>query len=192
MRPLALLLPLLAAQPAAADPRCATLGQPAYAATRATTTGAASPVVMQATLAGPRLRLEAPGPGEGRIITLITPELRVLFATTANPATALRLPQPAPAAIPPEDSRQREEASPAGITFITEWRGASGQWHEVERTLCRRDGVLLEARQWRPGEGDGMLVQTRQTNIRLIRPDPALFRLPAGFRLVDPPPSPRP
>lgn len=192
MRSLALVLPLLAAHPAAADPRCARFGQSAYSATRSTVTGNAAPVITRVHLAGPRLRIEAPGPGESRLVTLITPELHAMFATAADPAMALRLPRHAPSAIPPEDRRQREERAATGITLITELRGASGHWHEVERNLCRRDGVLLEARQWRPGEGGGTLIQTRQSDIRLAPADPTLFRLPAGFGLIDPPPSPRP
>ena len=187
-RCLALLLPLLQPHPAAADPRCASLGQPAYSATRSISTGNAAPVVTRVTLAGPQLRIEAPGPGGARLITLLTPELHVIFVESSAPAVAMRLPRPAPRAIAAEDRRLREEPTPAGIALITELRGASGEWHEVERNLCRRDGVLLEARLWKPGEGGGIHIHTRQTEIRLTRADPALFRLPAGARLIEPPP----
>jgi hypothetical protein len=180
----ALLLPL----PAAADPRCAHFGQPAYSATRSISTGQGAPVVTRITLAGPQLRIEAPGPGGTRLVTLVTPDIHAIFVQGAEPAMAMRLPRPAPPAIAAEDRRLREERTPAGIALITELRGASGHWHEVERNLCRRDGVLLEARLWKPGEGGGTHIHTRQTEIRLTRADPALFRLPAGARLIEPPP----
>jgi hypothetical protein len=60
----------------------------------------------------------------------------------------------------------------------------------VERSLCRRDGVLLEARQWKPGEAGGTIVTTRQTGVRMISADPALFQVPAGFRLIEAPAAP--
>ena len=187
--PLAL-LPLLAASPAAADPRCAAFGQPAYTAQRAIAEGAAPPVVAQVTFQGPRLRIEAAGPAGDRLVTLVTPELHAMFLARANPPLAMRMPSPSPPDIPGEGRRLREERSPGRVTLITELRGASGRWHEIERSICRRDGVLLEARQWHPREGGGVVITTRQTEIRLTRTDPALFRLPAGFRLVDAPPPP--
>ncbi|MBX9753050.1 MAG: hypothetical protein K5Q68_25910 [Roseococcus sp.] len=184
-------LALLAAGPAWADPRCAHLGQAAYSATRLTSTDGAPATASRVMLHGPRQRLEAPGPGEGRLVTLITPELQAIFLTTAQPAVALRMPTPPPL---PEatERRQREERGRAGITLITELRGASGQWHMVERSLCRRDGVLLEAWQWQPGPRGARIIETRQSDIRTLRPDATLFRLPDGFRLMDPPPSVRP
>lgn len=188
LRWLALFALLLTPLAAAADPRCARFGQPSYSATRSTGTGTAAPVLTRVFLAGPQLRIVAPGPGEARLITLITPELHAMFLTAADPPVAMRLPRPALPAIAPEDRRQREERTPGGIALITELRGASGHWHEVERSLCRRDGVLLEAWNWKPGEGGGTHTHTRQTEIRLAPVDAALFRLPAGFRLIEPPP----
>lgn len=185
-----LILPLLLfAVPAWADPRCAALGQPAYTAQRAIAEGSAPPVIAQVTMHGPRLRIEAAGPAGDRVITLVSPELHAVFLARANPPLALRLPPPTPPALPREDRRIREERSPGRVTFVTELRGASGAWHEVERTLCRRDGVLLEARQWHPHEAGGVIITTRQTAIRLAPVDPVLFQLPAGFRLMEPPPA---
>lgn len=182
----------LVGQPAWADPRCARLGEPAYAATRLTSKDGAPATATRVTLAGPRQRIESPAPGEGRLVTLITPELQAIFLTNAQPAVALRMVQPPPPTPEPGTLRQREERSRAGITFVTELRGASGQWHPVERSLCRRDGVLLESWQWKPEPQGARIIETRQSNIRLARPDPALFRLPAGFSLTDPPPNMRP
>lgn len=182
----------LAAQPASADPRCARLGQPAYSATRLTSTDGAPATATRVTLDGPRQRIESATPGEGRFVTLITPDLQAIFLTTAQPAVALRMALPPPPTPQAGEHRQREERGRSGITFITELRGASGQWHTVERNLCRRDGVLLEAWQWHPVPHGARVVETRQSDIRLARPDPALFRLPAGFGLVDAPPRPRP
>lgn len=185
---------LLALGPGAAlaDPRCASLGQPAYSAIRLISTNGTPAIASRVTLDGARQRIEAGGAGEGPVVTLITPELQAVFLATAEPRIALRLALPAPPPSAAGERRQREERGRAGTTFITELRGASGQWHVVERNLCRRDGVLLEAWQWWPEPGGGRVVETRQSEIRLIRPDPALFRLPAGFGLVDPPPRPRP
>ncbi len=182
----------LGTEPAWADPRCARLGQPAYSATRLISTDGAPATATRVILDGARQRIEASAPGEGRLVTLITPELHAIFLTTAEPPVALRLAPPAPPRPEPGTHRLREERSRAGTTFIVELRGASGQWHAVERNLCRRDGVLLEAWQWWPEAQGARVVETRQSNIRLTRPDPALFRLPHGFRLVEPPPSPRP
>ena len=189
MRWPALLLPLLIALPVRADPRCARLGQPSYSALRTISEGQGPPVIARVTMAGPRLRIEAPGPGEARLVTLVTPELHAMFLTSAQPQFAMRIPSRAPPPLPEAERRLREERSPGHVTFVTEWRGASGQWHEVERSLCRPDGALLEARQWLPREGGAITLVTRQTEIRTIRPDPALFMLPAGFRLIEAPPA---
>ncbi|UPY36155.1 hypothetical protein [Sediminicoccus sp. KRV36] len=179
--------------PARADPRCARLGQPAYSAMRLTSAGGAPATAARVTLDGPRQRIEARGPGEGRLVTLITPEFHAVFLTSAQPAVALRLaPPPATAAPAPQDRREREERSRGQVTFIIELRGVSGQWHAVERNTCRRDGVLLEAWQWQPSPAGGLVLETRQSDIRLARPDPALFQLPAGFRLAEAPPAARP
>lgn len=190
MRWAARLILVLLALPAWADSRCARLGQPAYSALRAIAEGDAPPVLAQVTVAGPRLRMEARGPGEARFVTLMTPELHAIFRIQATPPVAMRLPSPVPPNIPDADRRVREERGAGLVTLITELRGASGQWHEVERSLCRRDGVLLEARQWLPrAGGGGVTLVTRQTQIRTIRPNPALFMLPAGFRLIEAPPA---
>lgn len=186
MRWAALLLPLLAPLPARADPRCAHLGQPAYTALRTVSENDTPPLLARVTVAGPRLRIEVPVPGGARLVTLVSPELHAVFLTTASPPTAMRLPHPSPPRIPSEDRRLREEHGPDRVTLITELRGASGQWHEVERTLCRRDGILMESRQWRPDRQ----VVTRHSEIRTLTPDPSLFRLPAGFRLLEAPPAP--
>lgn len=188
MRPFALLLAILLPGTALADPRCARFGQPGYTATRTTTLGQAAPAVAQVVVAGPMLRVESAGPANGRLVTLITPELQAMFATTASPAVAIRLPRPA--APPPTEQRERTEPLPGRTWLVTEWRGASGQWHEVARSLCRRDGVLLEARQLQPGPQGLAMLETRHSAIRTMTPDPALFRLPAGFRLIEAPPAP--
>jgi len=173
-----------------ADPLCARFGQPEYTATRVTQTAAAPPLASLVFLSGPRLRIEAPGPREGRMVTLLTPDLQALFLTTADPPVAIRMPVARPAPLPAEERREREERAPGRFTLITEMRGASGQWHEIGRVVCRRDGVLLEARQIIPREGGPAMMETRQSEIRMGTQHPALFRLPAGFRLIDPPPRP--
>lgn len=189
-----LLLALIATSstggPAWADPLCARFGQAAYTATRIIQTAAAPPGVSQVSLSGRFLRIEAPGPREGRMVTLLTPDFQALFFTTADPPVAIRIPAARPALLPAEERREREERAPGRITLITEMRGASGQWHETGRVVCRRDGVLLEARQIIAREGGMVAMEMRQTEIRLGAPDPSLFRLPAGFRLIEPPPRP--
>jgi len=175
----------------AADPLCARFGQPAYTATRVTQTASAPPMVSQVFVSGPRLRIEVPAPREGRMVTLFTPDLQALFLNTANPPKAMRLDVAQPVALPAEERREREERASGRITLITEMRGASGQWHEIGRVVCRRDGVLLEARQILAREAGPALIETRQSEIRLGAQDPALFRLPAGFRLIEPPPRPQ-
>ena len=180
---------LLSVGPALADPRCGRFGQPAYSATRVTAM-ADSAASSQAFIAGAQIRLEAAGPDRGRMVTLLTPQLSALFLTTADPPVAMRIPAARPPEIPPEAWRQREEPGSGRITLITEIRGEAGQWHEVERVLCRRDGVLLEARQMVLREGRAVISQTRQSDIRLGAQDAALFRLPEGFRLVEPPRPP--
>lgn len=169
-----------------ADPRCARFGQPGYTATRVTSWGQAPPVTAQIFQAGPKLRLETPAPGDARLVTLMTPGLNAVFATNASPPVALRMPPP-PA---PTARRERQEAQRNGILLIQEVQGESGQWHEVARALCRRDGVLLEARQLQPGPQGPIILETRQSGIRIATPDPALFRLPAGFRLIEAPAPP--
>lgn len=186
MRALTCLALLLCPGLAWADPRCARFGQPSYTATRVTSWGAVPPVTAQVFQAGPKLRLETPAPGEARLVTLFTPGLNAVFATNAAPPVALRMPPP-PA---PPQGRERQEAQRAGILIIQEVRGESGQWHEVARHLCRRDGVLLEARQLQPGPDGPMILETRQSGIRMIAADPALFALPAGFRLIEAPAQP--
>lgn len=186
MRSLAGLVLLLWPGLAWADPRCARWGQPSYTATRVTSWGAAPPVTAQMFQAGPRLRLETPAPGEARLVTLMTPGLNAVFATNAVPPVALRMPPP-PASPP---GRERQEAQRAGILLIQEMQGEGGQWHEVARHLCRRDGVLLEARQLQPGPEGPVVVETRQSGIRMIAADPALFQVPAGFRLIEAPAAP--
>jgi hypothetical protein len=194
MRPLLGLALLLSPGIALADPRCARFGQPAYTATRVTSWAEAPPMTARVFQAGPSLRLEAPAPGDApgdapgnaKLVTLMTPELHAFFKTNATPPVAIRMPRlPAPA--PP---RERLEPTRAGTLLIQEVQGASGQWHEVARVLCRRDGVLLEARQLQPGPNGPILVETRQSGIRMISADPALFRLPAGFRLIEAPAPP--
>lgn len=186
MRALPWLAPLLWPGLAMADPRCARFGQPSYTATRVTSWGATPPVTAQVFQAGPKLRLETPAPGEARLVTLLTPGLHAVFVTNASPPVALRMPQP-PALPSP---RERQEAQRGGILVIQELSGEGGQWHEVARHLCRRDGVLLEARQLQPGPDGPMILETRQSGIRMIRADPALFQLPAGFRLIEAPAMP--
>jgi len=173
-----------------ADPLCARFGQPAYTATRVTQIAAAPPGVSQVFVSGQMLRIEAPGPREGRMVTLLTPDLQALFLTTADPPVAIRMPVVRPVALPAEERREREERASGRIALITEMRGASGRWHEIGRVLCRGDGVLLEARQIIAREGGPAMMETRQSEIRLGAPDPALFRLPAGFGLIEPPPRP--
>lgn len=182
---------MIAPNLALADPRCARFGEAGYSATRTTTLGQAAPMVAQVFLAGAALRVDAAGPGGGRLVTLITPELHAMFVTTANPAVAVRLVIPRATPMPPTEQRERAEPQPGRTLLITELRGASGQWHEVARTLCRRDGVLLEARQFQPGPEGPVILETRHTEIRTTPPDPALFRLPAGFRLIEAPPAPQ-
>jgi hypothetical protein len=182
---------LLAAAPlwpslALADPRCARFGQPGYTATRVTSWGQAPPVTAQLFQAGSSLRLEVAAPGNARLVTLLTPELHAVFRTDATPPVALRMP-PTPALA---GQRERQESTRAGILLIQELQGESGQWHEVARTLCRRDGILLEARQLQPGPQGPVILETRQSGIRLIATDPALFRLPAGFNLIEAPAPP--
>ncbi len=186
MRSLACLALLLWPSLALADPRCARFGQPSYTATRVTAWGTATPVTAQLFQAGPNLRLETPAPGDSRLVTLMTPGLHAVFATNASPPVALRMP-PLPA---PTTRRERQEAQRQGILLIQEVQGESGQWHEVARALCRRDGVLLEARQLQPGPQGLVILETRQSGIRMISADPALFRLPAGFRLIEAPAPP--
>jgi len=176
--------------PASADPLCARFGQPAYTATRVTQSALVPPAVSQVFVSGRLLRIEAPGPREGRMVTLLTPDLQALFFTTADPPIAMRMPAARPVALPAEERREREERGPGRIALITEMRGASGQWHEIGRVVCRRDGVLLEARQMMVREGAPAIIETRQSEIRIGTIDPALFRLPAGFRLIEPPPRP--
>jgi len=176
---------------AAADALCARFGQAAYTATRVTQTASTPPLVSQVFASGPRLRIEAPGPRQARMVTLLTPDLQALFLSTADPPVAMRIPVPLAVAMPAGERREREERTSGRITLFTEMRGASGQWHEIGRVLCRRDGVLLEARQIVAHESGPALVETRQSQIRLGTPDPALFRLPAGFRLIEPPPRPQ-
>lgn len=169
-----------------ADPRCARFGQPSYTATRITSWGSAPPVTAQMFQSGPKLRLETPAPGDARLVTLMTPGLHAVFATNATPPVALRMPPP-PA---PTARRERQEVLRAGVLLIQEMQGESGQWHEVARHLCRRDGVLLEARQLQPGPTGPMILETRQSGIRMISADPALFQVPAGFRLIEAPAQP--
>jgi hypothetical protein len=184
---LALLLwPLLEPGLALADPRCARFGQPGYTATRVTSWGQAPPVTAQLFAAGPSLRLEIAAPGDARLVTLLTPDLHAIFKTDATPPVALRMPRP-PA---PAGQRERIEQRPPHTLLIQEVQGESGQWHEVARSLCRRDGVLLEARQLQHGPQGPIILETRQSGIRMISADPALFRLPAGFRLIEAPAPP--
>lgn len=173
-----------------ADPRCARFGLPHYTATRTTTLGAAAPITARVFLAGASLRVESPGPRDGHLVTLMTPDLQAVFASNASSPVAMRMPAPPPTPRPSADHREREEALPGRTLLIQEVRGGNGQWHEVSRVLCRRDGVLLEARQLQAGPAGPVILETRQAEIRMITPDPALFRLPAGFRLVDAPPPP--
>ncbi|MBS7791136.1 hypothetical protein KTR66_14125 [Roseococcus sp. SDR] len=183
----ALALPLLLWPALAmADPRCARFGQPSYTATRVTSWGNAPPATAQVFQAGPNLRLETPAPGEARLVTLMTPGLNAVFTTNATPPVALRMPPP-PA---PPPGRERQEAQRAGILLIQEVQGVSGQWHEVARHLCRRDGVLLEARQLQQSPEGLITLETRQSGIRMISADPALFQVPAGFRLIEAPAQP--
>ena len=176
---------------AMADPRCARFGQPSYSAMRATVVETAPPVTTRVFLSGPSLRLETPAPRDGRMVTLITPGLSAIFLTTASPPVAMRMPAPLSTAMPAVTRRERDIPSRAGITLITEWRTADGQWLEVARSLCRRDGVLLEARHLQPREGGAVIVETRQSDIRVAALDGALFRLPDGFLLMEPPPLAR-
>lgn len=186
MRALPCLVLLLWPGLAMADPRCARFGQPSYTATRVTSWGSAPPVTAQVFQSGPKLRLETPAPGEARLVTLMTPGLNAVFTTNAAPPVALRMP-PAPT---PTARRERQEVQRAGILLIQEMQGESGRWHEVARHLCRRDGVLLEARQLQPGPDGPMILETRQSGIRMIAADPALFQVPAGFRLIEAPAQP--
>lgn len=181
---------LLTAGPAWADSRCARFGTPAYSATRLVAAPDMAPMSSQAFIAGAQMRIEAEGPRQGRMVTLMTPQLRALFLTTADPPVAIRMPETPLPPVPNGARRQREEPAAGRITLITEIRGETGAWHEVARVLCRRDGVLLEARQMVLRDGRPVITETRQSNIRLGAQDAALFRLPDGFRLVDPPPRP--
>lgn len=188
MRGATFLLALLLPGTALADPRCARFGQPAYSATRTTTLDQGAPVVSQVFAAGPALRIESAGPGGGRLVKLFTPELHAVFLSNAAPPVAIRMPMPP--ALPAGEQRVREEPQPGRMRLITERRGLSGQWHEVARVLCRRDGVLLEAWQAQPGPAGFTVLETRHSEIRTIRADPLLFRLPPAFRLIEAPPAP--
>lgn len=181
-------LGLLIAGPVLADPRCNRYGVAEYSATRITTTAPGPSITSRVFIADGQIRSEAPGPNQGLLVTLTTPSLNTFFATAAEPRVAIRLPPPRRPDVPPESRRLREERAPARVTLITEIRDDAGLWREVERATCRADGVLLEARQAALVDGRPAFTEIRQTNIRLGRQDPALFRLPEGFRLIDPPP----
>jgi len=124
------------------------------------------------------------------MVTLLTPEMQAIFLTTAVPPVAIRMPAFSPLSVPSDARRQRQEVQAGRIALVTEWQGASGVWHEVERVVCRPDGVLLEAKQWLPRAGEPLAFEIRHSNIHLARAQPELFRLPAGFRLIEPPPRP--
>ena len=181
-------LGLLVAGPALADPRCNRYGAAEYSATRVTTTATVPSITSRVFIVDGRVRSEAPGPNQGLLVTLTTPSLATFFSTTAEPRVAIRLPPPRRHEISAESRRLREERAPGRVTVITEIRDNSGLWREVERATCRPDGVLLEARQAAIVEGRPAVTEIRQTEIRLGPQNPALFRLPDGFRLIDPPP----
>lgn len=182
---------LLASPEALADPRCAQFGQPSYSATRITS-GQGQPPPTQMFFSDGRVRIEAPPPpgSPGRMVTILGPEGRLMFNTAAQPPVALRLAPPPRPDIPRDALRVREERGRDGVTLITEVRDEANQWRETERALCRADGVLLSARQIIPQDGRMVVLETRQTDIRLGPQDPALFRAPPGFQLREPPPPP--
>lgn len=182
---------LILSQPAFADPRCGRYGMAEYSALRVTTTPAGRSITSRVFIGGGHIRSEAPGPHQGQMVTLTTPTLNTFFATAAEPRIAIRLPPPRRPDIPAESRRIREERGPGRNTLITELRDDDGRWREVERAVCRPDGVMLEARQAALLDGRPAVTAIRQTEIRLGPQDPALFRLPDGFRLVEAPPPRR-
>lgn len=179
------------AGPAHADPRCARYGRPSYSAIRVIELPGAPPVRLRAFIAEGGVRTEGPGPHGGSMVTLNTTGLSAMFASTAEPRVAMRLPPPPRRPeLAPDAVRQRELREGGRISLLTEVRDDDGQWREVEAVICRPDGVLLEARQPAPRLPPPQMQVMRQSEIRLGPQDPALFRLPEGFRLIDPPPPP--
>lgn len=174
-----------------ADPRCAAFGRPDYSASRITR-GPSGETVARVFTSGPLLRIEgpAPPPNTGRQVTIFTPEGQFVFSPQAPDRVVVRFPPPPRQAPTPDAQRVREEPQPEGVILITEFRDPQGTWLEMERALCRRDGVLLSTRRLIPLEGRLVPVETRQTDIRLGRQDPAMFRPPEGSRVIDPPPMP--
>jgi hypothetical protein len=178
-------LAALCAAPAAADPRCARLGSASYQATRVSSAGSA-----QVYVSGRSMRIEGSGPGGSQLVTLLTPSLNAIFSPTANPPVALRLASPRRPNIARGSIRTRQERSGGQTTLILEATNENGEWREVQRTVCRNDGVLLEVRD-AAAPGQSNMSEYRNTNIRVGPQNPALFRLPPGFRVVSPPPPPR-
>lgn len=183
---LALALATLAGTSAAqADARCARFGSASYTATRMIE-GRTTEVVVS----GRSSRIVEAGPGGAQLITLVTPTLNVLFATNADPKVAVRLQRRPPPNIPREAVRQRQERSAGQVALITEIVDDDGTWREIERATCRTDGVLLGTRSLASVGGRPVFVEMQHTNIRVGPQPAALFRLPEGFRVVDPPPRP--
>ncbi|MCX7685923.1 MAG: DUF4412 domain-containing protein [Acetobacteraceae bacterium] len=132
------------------------------------------------------MRLDMPG-GPGWM--LINTREDTAFVVMEQQRMVMRVPREQAAMLGPNALRENTRftrlgsATVAGLACTT-WRVESPQG-EGEACITE-DGVLLRGR-GRGGQGD-----LEATEVRYGRPDPAMFRLPEGLRVVELPGGPPP
>jgi hypothetical protein len=177
---------LLWSSQATASPECKDYGQATYQATRTVDIGGK---LQTGTVyvSGDSERDETTGPDGKPAIHIKTPQRIVTFSPTGK--TGIILPVPPRREPPKADASTQIERTTAGDTHILIVKKKIGDaWVQVYRSVCRKDGVLLE-RDFPVPSGEKMITAKMRHTAIEVRDVPAdRFVVPADVKLLEPPP----